>query len=70
MLKFKLTVRETLAQYLDAANFHEGNPTADQTQEALEIWYIDQKTSEDGEAVVWELSSRARSIITDYRAGR
>lgn len=29
----------------------------DPTQEALEIWYIDQKTSEDGEAVVWELSS-------------
>ncbi len=57
MLKFKLTVRETLAQYLDAANFPEGNPTADPTQEALEIWYIDQKTSEDGEAVVWELSS-------------
>jgi lambda family phage minor tail protein L len=57
MLKFKLTVRETLAQYLDAANYPEGNPTADPTQEALEIWYIDQKTSEDGEAVVWELSS-------------
>lgn len=43
--------------YLDAANFPDGNPTADPTQEALEIWYIDQKTSEDGEAVVWELSS-------------
>ena len=57
LLKFKLTVRETLAKYLDAANFPEGNPTADPTQEALEIWYIDQKTSEDGEAVVWELSS-------------
>ncbi|NVZ22198.1 phage minor tail protein L [Pseudomonas costantinii] len=57
MLKFKLTVRETLAQYLDAANYPEGNLAADPTQEALEIWYIDQKTSEDGEAVVWELSS-------------
>jgi len=27
------------------------------TQEALGIWYIDQKTSEDGEQVLWELSS-------------
>lgn len=57
LLKFKLTVRETLAQYLDEQNFPEGNPTADPTQEALEIWYIDQKTSEDGEQVRWELSS-------------
>jgi lambda family phage minor tail protein L len=57
LLKFKLTIRETLAQYLDAANFPDGNPTADPTQEALEIWYIDQKTSEDGEVVQWELSS-------------
>lgn len=57
LLKFQLTVRETLVQYLDAANFPEGNPTADPTQEALEIWYIDQKTGEDGEVVQWELSS-------------
>lgn len=57
LLKFQLTVRETLAQYLDAVNFPEGNPTADPTQEALEIWYIDQKTGEDGEVVQWELSS-------------
>lgn len=70
LLKFKLTVRETLAKYLDAANFPEGNPTADPTQEALEIWYIDQKTSEDGEAVVWELSSLARSTTTVCQAGR
>lgn len=57
MLKFKLTVRETMAQYLDAENFPEGNPTADPTQEALEIWFIDQKTGEDGEQVQWDLSS-------------
>ena len=57
LVKFKLTIRETLAQYLDAANFPEGNPTADPTQEALDIWYIDQKTGEDGEVVQWDLSS-------------
>ena len=32
LLKFKLTVRETLAKYLDAVNFPEGNPTAAPTQ--------------------------------------
>jgi lambda family phage minor tail protein L len=57
LLKFQLTVRETMVKYLDAGNFPEGNPTADPTQEALEIWYIDQKTGEDGELVQWELSS-------------
>ncbi|VVO79746.1 hypothetical protein PS870_01729 [Pseudomonas fluorescens] len=57
LLKFQLTVRETLVQYLDAVNFPEGNPTADPTQEALEIWFIDQKTVEDGEVVQWDLSS-------------
>ena len=57
LLKFKLTVRETMAQYLDAENFPDGNPTADPTQEALEIWFIDQKTGEDGEMVQWDLSS-------------
>ncbi|CAN7255922.1 phage minor tail protein L [Pseudomonas brassicacearum] len=57
LLKFQLTVRETMAQYLDAVNFPDGNPTADPTQEALEIWFIDQKTGEDGEVVQWELSS-------------
>lgn len=57
LLKFQLTVRETMAQCLDAVNFPDGNPTADPTQEALEIWFIDQKTGEDGEVVQWELSS-------------
>lgn len=57
LLKFKLTVRETMAKYLDANNFFGGNPDADPTQEALEIWFIDQKTGEDGEQVQWELSS-------------
>ena len=57
LLKFKLTVRETLAQYLDAENFPQGNPSADPTQEALEIWFIDQKTGENGEHVQWDLSS-------------
>ena len=57
LLKFKLTLRQTLGQYLDARNFAAGNPQADPTQEALEVWFIDQKTEEDDERVQWELSS-------------
>jgi lambda family phage minor tail protein L len=41
----KLIRRVTLARFLDAANFTEGNPTADANQHfADEMWYIDQKT--------------------------
>lgn len=54
----KLTRRVTLARFLDAANFTEGNPTADANQHfADEMWYIDQKTFEDREIVEFELAS-------------
>jgi lambda family phage minor tail protein L len=57
LLEFKLTMRHTLGTYLDAQNFPAGNSTADPTQETIEVWYIDQKTNEDGETVSWELAS-------------
>lgn len=57
LLEFKLTMRHTLGQYLDAENFPAGNPDADPTQESIEVWYLDQKTNEDGEMVSWELAS-------------
>lgn len=57
LLEFKLTLRHTLGRYLDATNFPAGNPEADPTQESIEVWYIDQKMSEDGEVVAWELAS-------------
>lgn len=57
LLEFKLTMRHTLGQYLDAENFPAGNPDADPTQESIEVWYLDQKTNEDGETVTWELAS-------------
>ena len=54
----KLIRRVTLARFLDAVNFTEGNPTADPTQHfADEMWYIDQKTFEDREIVELELAS-------------
>jgi len=57
LLQFKLTMRHTLARYIDAANFPAGNAEADPTQESIEVWYIDQKVNEDGETVSWELAS-------------
>lgn len=57
LLEFKVTMRHTLGKYLDAANFPTGNAGADPTQESIEVWYLDQKTNEDGESVSWELAS-------------
>lgn len=53
----KVTVRETLAKYLDARNFPTGNPDADADQEAIQIWYIDSKETETGEAITFRLSN-------------
>ncbi len=57
LLQAKVTIHDTLAQYLDARNFPGGNPTADATQEKLQVWYIDAKTSETNEVVEFALSS-------------
>ncbi|MER5006598.1 phage minor tail protein L [Atlantibacter hermannii] len=57
MLQAKVSIHDTLAQYLDARNFPGGNPTADATQEKLQVWYIDAKTSETNEVVEFALSS-------------
>ena len=52
----KLKVITTLAKYLDATNFSIGNPSA--SNEAKEqLWYIEQKTSENAQAVSFELSN-------------
>lgn len=52
----KLTVTTTLAKYLDAVNFDGGNPTAsDECKE--QIWFVEQKTSENAKLVTFELSN-------------
>lgn len=54
----KLTRHVTLGQYLDAANFAGGNPSADPSQEfPPDVWFIEQKTGETNEVVEFELSS-------------
>ncbi len=57
MLQAVVTIHDTLAQYLDARNFPAGNPTADPTQEKLQVWYIDSKSGENNQGVEFTLSS-------------
>ena len=52
----KLTVITTLAKYLDPINFANGNPEA-LDQYGKQIWYIEQKTSENALQVAFELSN-------------
>lgn len=52
----KLKVITTLAKYLDAENFSTGNPTAS-NEVKEQLWYIEQKTSENANAVTFELSN-------------
>ena len=60
LANFQLTIRETLAEFLDAENFPAGNPDADPTQESISIWYFDQKTGEDDQVVEWGWPARGR----------
>lgn len=54
----KIIRHTTLGRYLDARNFTAGNPEADPNEEfPLDIWLIEQKTSETAEVVEFELSS-------------
>ncbi|RRU23569.1 phage minor tail protein L [Stenotrophomonas sp. 278] len=50
--------RQTLVKYLDAANFAEGNPTADPDEHFPdEIWFIERKVSEDYQVIEFELTT-------------
>ena len=55
----KVTRIRTLAKYIDAVNFSNGqNATADPNAEfPQEVYYIDRKTAENREVVTWELAS-------------
>ena len=53
----KLKVVTTLAKYLDAENFSAGNPTANPSEKREQIWFIEQKTSENAQQVTFELSN-------------
>ena len=53
----KLKVITTLAKYLDAENFSSGNTTANPSEKREQIWFIEQKTSENSQQVTFELSN-------------
>lgn len=53
----KLKVITTLAKYLDAENFSTGNATANPGEKREQIWFIEQKTSENAQQVTFELSN-------------
>lgn len=53
----KLKVITTLAKYLDAENFSSGNTTANPSEKREQIWFIEQKTSENAQQVTFELSN-------------
>jgi lambda family phage minor tail protein L len=54
----KIIRHTTLGRYLDARNFPNGNVEANPNEEfPLDIWFIEQKTSETAEVVEFELSS-------------
>ncbi|RKP43793.1 phage minor tail protein L [Pararobbsia silviterrae] len=58
MLGAKVTRHRTLGKYLDAVNFPSGNATADPNEEMpLDVWVIQQKSSETKESVEFTLSS-------------
>lgn len=57
LLQAKVSIHDTLAQYLDAENFPSGNATADPSQEKIQVWFVDAKSSETNEVVEFALSS-------------
>lgn len=57
MKQAKVTVHETYAHYLDAANYPGGNSTANPNAESIDVWYIDSKTLSNDEEVQFKLSS-------------
>lgn len=53
LLQAKVTIHITFQHYLD------GEASADSSQEFVQVWYIDAKTSEDNIVIQWKLSNPA-----------
>ncbi|MGF6958008.1 phage minor tail protein L [Paraburkholderia youngii] len=57
MVGAKVTCKRTLARYLDAANFPNGNPTADPNEHYPDdVFFINQKVHENKQAIELELA--------------
>ncbi|QIR27640.1 phage minor tail protein L [Kluyvera genomosp. 3] len=57
LVQAKVTVHDTLAKYLDAKNFTQGNAAADPTQEKVKVFFIDAKSEETNETIGFTLAS-------------
>jgi lambda family phage minor tail protein L len=58
LLGATLRRRRTLAQYLDAVNFPDGNPTADSNEEMpVELWIVEQRSGDVFPQIEFTLSS-------------
>ncbi|NIF20573.1 phage minor tail protein L [Candidatus Pantoea multigeneris] len=57
LVKAKVRIRTTMAKYLDAANWTSGNPTASPTEERVQLFYVNAKSTETRIQVDFELCS-------------
>lgn len=56
LLQAKVSIHDTLARYLDARNYPEGNPLSGSDAGKLKVFYIDAKSTETNEQVEFTLS--------------
>lgn len=56
-VKFRVTIVDTFVEYLDAANFPGGNPSANPDEYFKQSFYVDSKSSENKREVEFTLSS-------------
>ena len=57
LVQAKVRIHTTMAKYLDASNWVNGNPTADPTQERVQLFFINSKKPETKKIVEFELCS-------------
>ncbi|RVU75141.1 phage minor tail protein L [Pantoea dispersa] len=57
LVKAKVKIHTTMAKYLDAANWEQGNPTANPQEERVQLFYVNAKTAETRSVIEFELCS-------------
>lgn len=59
MLNAQVSIIDTYVNFLDAANFPNGNPNADPTMFNVQTFWLDTKSGANDEQVVWTMTSPA-----------
>lgn len=57
LVKAKVKIHTTMAKYLDAANWEQGNSSANPQEERVQLFYVNAKTAETRTVVEFELCS-------------